>query len=491
MTMKKTLLTLVAVVVALTTVAQNPCPFKYGATEEDSLKCAEQVILFRTFYNQKQYEEAYVPFQYIVNTCPCSWSGTFNYGKTMLEKMVQTEMKKKEQKDSARLERLIDTLIWAQTAYSTYHPQYYSYGKGLGWKAYYTVKYRGSDKELRDQAFEDFITSVELEKDHTQPAVWEAYFQLAVHKTKETKDTTYVIDAYERATEYIDDAIISNQEAFEKALVEFDSLDTQLKDGKIGKMAYDKAVEKLVKDTTTRVKAIDAYRKVTVKLENGFAPYANGKVLLTLYEKKFEESKDDLKTLKKMLGILSKDSLCRASQMYSDILLILHQAEPSGKVAFFLGVQEFQKKNYDKAISFFNEAIKLYTTNEEKAQPYYFIATIESVRGQYSSARAHALDAARCNPKFGRPYILIGDMYKNSYSQFTNGGEGVIASAVYWAAADKYNKAQSVDPSLANECARKRSSLPSVSGKILVENNLQPGQSYHVGGWINENTTVR
>ena len=355
----------------------------------------------------------------------------------------------------------------------------------------YTIKYRGSDKELRDQAFEDFITSVELEKENTQPAVWEAYFQLAVHKTKETKDTSYVIDAYERATEYIDDGIITNQEKFEKDLVQFDSLEKEFNDGKLGKMAYDKAVEKLVKDTTACVNAINAYKKVTVKLENGFGPYANGSVLLGIYEKKFEESKDDLKALKKMLGILSKDSLCRSSQIYSEILYILHRAEPSGKVAFFLGVQEFQKKNYDKAISFFNEAISLYTTNEEKAQPYYFIATIESVRNQYSAARTHALEAARCNPKFGRPYILIGDMYRNSFNQFTNGGEGVIAGAVYWVAADKYNKAQAVDPSLANECAKKRAALPAVSGKTLVENNLQPGQTYHVGGWINENTTIR
>lgn len=484
--MKKALLTLVAALIAMTAIAQNPCPFKYGATEEDSLKCAEQVTLFRTFYNQKEYDKAYEPFQYVVNTCPCSWSGTFVYGKTMLEKLI-----KQHEKDSLRKEHLVDTLIWSQMAFNTYHPDKCTYGKGLGWKAYYTVKFHGQDKELRDQALEDFITSVELEKENTQPAVWDAYFQLAVHKTRETKDTTYVVEAYERATEYIDDAIISNQEKFEAALAQFDTLDSQLAKEQIGKMAYDKAVEKLVKDTATRVNAINNYRKVTNKLENGFGPYANGTVLLAIYEKKFEENKDNLKALKKMLGILSKDSLCRASEMYNEILLILHRAEPSGKVAFFLGVQEFQKKNYDKAISFFNEAISLYTTNEEKAQPYYFIATIESMRGSYSAARTHALEAARCNPKFGRPYILIGDMYRNSYNQFTNGGEGVIASAVYWVAADKYNKAQAVDPSLANECARKRAGLPAVSGKILIENNLQPGQSYHVGGWINENTTVR
>ena len=37
--------------------AQN-CNFKYGATEEDSLKCLEEISSFRIFYNNKQYADA-------------------------------------------------------------------------------------------------------------------------------------------------------------------------------------------------------------------------------------------------------------------------------------------------------------------------------------------------------------------------------------------------------------------------------------------------
>lgn len=483
--MKKILLTAFIAIMGLVASAQSPCPFKYGATEEDSLRSLEQITLFKTYYNQKQYAEAYPAWQYIVTKCPCAWNGAFVYATTMLEKLISVE------KDSARRELLIDSLVWSQTAYNTYHPTKRTYGCGLGWKAYYSAKYRSKDLNVLEQSFQDFVTSVELEKENTQPAIWDTYFQLAIFKTQSTKDTTYVVEAYERATEYIDDAVIANQELFEQDLPKFEELQAKFDKSEIGKMQYDKEMEKLVKDTTTLQKAIVNYNKMSTKLESKFAPYANGSVLLALYEKKFEANKNNIPALKKMLGILNKDSLCRASQMYSDILLILYKDEPTGKVAFFLGIQEFQKKNYNEAINFFNQAINLYKTNEEKAQPYYFIATIESVRGSFSAARSHALDAARCNPKFGRPYILIGDMYRNSFNQFTNGGEGVIPSAVYWAAADKYNRAQAVDPSLAGECARKRAQLPSVSGKTLVENNLTPGQSYHVGGWINENTTVR
>ncbi|MCR5115045.1 MAG: hypothetical protein K6A95_05125 [Bacteroidales bacterium] len=483
--MKKIFLIAVAVFSAFVANAQTPCSFKYGATEEDSLTCAEQITLFRTFYNQKQYAEAYTPWQYVVNSCPCAWSGTFAYATTMLRALIKAE------KDSVHREALIDTLIWSQTAYHTYHPKNCTEGKGLGMKAYYSIQYRSNDINVENQAYEDFVTAAEMEKENTQPAVWDMYFQLAVRRTQRTKDTSAVVDAYERAMEYIDDAIINNQAKFEQCLPQFDTLKAKFDRNEIGKMMFDKEIEKLVKDTSNCQKAISGYRKMNKKLEEGFAPYANGEVLLALYEKKFEANKDNIPALKKMLAILSKDSLCQASATYSEILQILYRAEPSGKVALYLGIKEMGNKDYTQSIQYFNEAIRLFTTNEEKSQPYYFIALIESMRGSYSAARGHAMDALRCNPKFGRAYILIGDMYKNSYNQFTSGGNGVIPGAVYWVAADKYNQAQAIDPSLANECARKRAALPKVSGKTLVENNLQPGQSYHVGGWINENTTVK
>lgn len=483
--MKKLLFTAFIALIGFAASAQNPCPYKYGANEEDSLKALEQITLFKTYFNQKQYSEAYTPWQYIVKNCPCGWNGTFSNATSMLENLIKNEQ------NAERKALLIDTLIWTQTAYSTYHPSKCTYGKGLSWQAYYSMKYRGKDSTVEAQAFNDFVTAVELEKAEIQPAVWDMYFQLAVRQTQRTHDTTYVVEAYERATEYIDEAIVNQQAEYEAAIPKFEELQKKFEENSIGKMAYDKEISKLTKDTTACVKTILNYRKMNAKLEKGFAPYAKGSVLLAIYEKKFEENKDNLPVLKKMISLMSTDSVCRASQIYNDILVILYNDAPSGKIAYFLGMLEFQKKNTDKAISYFNQAINLYTTNEEKAQPYYFIATIEFSRNSYSAARGHALDAVRCNPKFGRPYILIGDMYRNSYNQFTNGGNGVIAGAVYWVAADKYNRAKAVDPSLTNECNRKLGSLHKVDGKTLVENNLTPGQSYHVGGWINENTTVR
>ena len=57
--MKKILAVIVLVIGGSFAFAQQPCSFKYGANEADSLKCLEQITNFRTFYNVKNYNDAY------------------------------------------------------------------------------------------------------------------------------------------------------------------------------------------------------------------------------------------------------------------------------------------------------------------------------------------------------------------------------------------------------------------------------------------------
>ena len=60
-----------------------------------------------------------------------------------------------------------------------------------------------------------------------------------------------------------------------------------------------------------------------------------------------------------------------------------------------------------------------------------------------------------------------------------------------WAAADKYSKAASVDPSVAAEAAEKRSKLRFPAGEDKFVRGLSDGTSYFVGCWIQESTVVR
>ena len=76
----------------------------------------------------------------------------------------------------------------------------------------------------------------------------------------------------------------------------------------------------------------------------------------------------------------------------------------------------------------------------------------------------------------------------NSFSDSKFGGK-----EVYWVAVDKFAKAKQVDPSVANRATDLMRSYSQhyPSTETIFFNDYAEGQSYTVGGWINETTTIR
>ena len=154
--------------------AQQPCTFKYGATEEDSIACRQQIFYFTEFFKNKSYKDAYDNWQYLIQKAPCAYDGIYSNAQTLFQNLI------KDEQDSARREMLLDSLLYAYDVRSTYFPDKFTPGSGLGYKAYNLMRYR---KNLYEQAFDWFVQSVEMEKENTQAAIWDAYFQLAKNKT--------------------------------------------------------------------------------------------------------------------------------------------------------------------------------------------------------------------------------------------------------------------------------------------------------------------
>ena len=112
-------------------------------------------------------------------------------------------------------------------------------------------------------------------------------------------------------------------------------------------------------------------------------------------------------------------------------------------------------------------------------------------QGNFPEARNNAYAALRINPNYGKAYILIGDLYAASAGRCNTNDPNEIPGAVYWAAADKSNKAAAVDPSVAADANSRRSKLPGVSFEAAFKAGYNKGQSYRVGCWVQETTTVR
>ena len=110
--------------------------------------------------------------------------------------------------------------------------------------------------------------------------------------------------------------------------------------------------------------------------------------------------------------------------------------------------------------------------------------------GNLSKGRDAARKAIQVDPTAGDPYIIIGTLYAESSKQFSGDLE---SKAVFWAAVDKFQKAKQIDPSVtdrANELIRAYSQyFPPM--ETIFFNDYAEGQSYTVGGWINETTTIR
>jgi len=173
------------------------------------------------------------------------------------------------------------------------------------------------------------------------------------------------------------------------------------------------------------------------------------------------------------------------------------QKENASRVAEFEANNpaSIAKKLYDQgdnagAIAKYQEAADAETDLEKKAGYMFSIASIQGRKmKQYSTARATALDAAKMRPNWGRPYMLIGDLYASSAR---NCGSDWNQRMAVLAAIDKYAYGRSVDSSVADEARDKigKYSASKPEKKDGFMQGIKEGDTARVGCWIGETVRV-
>jgi hypothetical protein len=132
-------------------------------------------------------------------------------------------------------------------------------------------------------------------------------------------------------------------------------------------------------------------------------------------------------------------------------------------------------------------------SDPSKQASYYFsIASIQFRQlGQYSTARDNARMAAQLRSGWGRPFMLIGDMYAKSSSNC--GSDAYTRGLAVLAAIDKWSYAKSIDGEVADEANKK---IATYSDHIPPQDDAfmmgkSEGQSEQVGCWIGESVRLR
>ncbi|MCF8237496.1 MAG: tetratricopeptide repeat protein [Saprospiraceae bacterium] len=161
----------------------------------------------------------------------------------------------------------------------------------------------------------------------------------------------------------------------------------------------------------------------------------------------------------------------------------------TGRKAF----DALQEGRYREAVDLFEKASAESGDNSKKAQYQLVIAKVYySHLKNFNKSRQYALASAKLDPNNGEPYILIGKLYASS-GPICGPGRGWDSQIVTWPAIDKWQVARNIDPSVAAEATRLINQYSAYMPNVedIFQRNLKEGQSFYVGCWIQESTTIR
>ena len=147
--------------------------------------------------------------------------------------------------------------------------------------------------------------------------------------------------------------------------------------------------------------------------------------------------------------------------------------------------------DYQGALAKYEEALNGTSDPEVQANIYLGMASIHGRHlGSPSKGRQLALKAAGIKSGWGKPYMLIGDLYAKSARSC---GDSFNQRLAILAATDKYAYAKSIDPSVASEASSRintyRASRPDKETAFMM--GYKEGSKVKVGCWIGESVTLK
>ena len=345
--------------------------------------------------------------------------------------------------DCARVvqrELLIDHLLSIYDQRNLFFPG--QEGLVLGYKGSDLYKYRKSNIDNVQQAYKILKESVDLDQIKTSARTLSYYFQaaqkLTVNKLLSNEELINLFTDLSSLVDYKEAEI--NQTIF--ILSQKDNLTS-------------KEIKKTKKLDSELIKLSDL-RGI---MERVLAPIVTCDKLVLLYESSFENNQSDLSWLDRAAQLLRKKD-CVDSDIYFKIAAKQYESNPTSKSAFNMGIRSLKKEDFSKAISYFEQAVEGETNQIQKADYLFYLSKSYAGIGKNKIAKAHAIEAIQLRPGWGKPYILIGDLYAQT-SRMCGENTGNTQSdeftkrVGYWAAIEKYRYAKYIDKSLIEDANKK------------------------------------
>lgn len=251
---------------------------------------------------------------------------------------------------------------------------------------------------------------------------------------------------------------------------------------------YEKVVsiiDKQTKNPETKEKADQAMPLIEKIIEESGALDCNG--LADIYGEKFKNNPNDVELIKKMLRMFRKQG-CDNDLVVSGSEK-LYQLEPTAEAAFNMARMFLKKEDHTKAFEYYEKAYTLETNNDVKGTYMFEAAMLALQKGQLKNARDLAVQVTKLKPDFCEAYMLIGEIYAQASKDYSS--DGFEKETVFWVAVDYFRKAAKYDTCKSDATSKisfYQNYFP--AKEEVFFRSLSEGQSYTVGGWINETTRV-
>lgn len=424
---------------------------RYGKGQ-DSIKCLENISLYTEYVRTESYADAYDNWKAVFTDCPLAQVSTYTNGAKILRWMIANA------KDDVSQGAYAEELMQVYDQRLKYLDQLNKIVKNpssvadiKSAKAYDYITY--TPKYDVNRAYDMLREAVDLGKDQTEYYILGNLMKISGQKFKQDENhRDDIIQDYLDCGNYLNSVIAGITD------------------------------ERVLEAARNTKENLDAYF-----INSGAADCES---LQAIYGPKIEANKDSLEYLNKVVSIM-KLLKCTSSEAYFQAAEFAHAISPSSQTAESLGLMYARvKKDNERALTYFEQAINLETDAFRKAQLYYTAAIFLVSHNQNTKAKTYLQNAISLNPNSGEPYIQLAQLYAGNH-QWSN--EPALNQTTFFLVIDKLQMAKKADPSLSAEADKLIKTYSEYTPKIedLFMLNIKKGDKVEIKGWINESTIIR
>lgn len=427
----------------------SPCPKFSDAPNPDEAET--NYVLYRDFLRVEDYDQAYELWKKVYEVAPAA-DGQRN---TVLADGIRfNERFIRQTQDTAQWEPYIDKIFALYDKVEECYPEGGYIKARKAFDLYYKYRWRATKEEI----FDMFKESIEIDGEDVQDFVVNPF-------------TALLVDLY-----FADK--ISMEEAQKYAAVIRDLV----KNG----------VENCEGVMCERWAIIESYAPVRLEAFETVKGFYDCDYYTDKYYQQFLDNPDDCDIIRMVYSRMNWGGCDETSAKLKELIRVGNEkCVEAGTLE--QAYDALRNSEYDLAIELLEKAAAEEEDIEKKGKYILTIAKIYySHKRSFSQARQYARQAAEVRSNWGEPYLLIGQLYASS-GPLCGPGTGWDSQIVVWPALDMWNRAKRVDPSATEEAnkwiGRYAKYMPKKEDVFL--RGLQTGQSFRVGCWIQETTTIR